>query len=1024
MLQNNLADNMADYLYADEAQCVEEMLDTLEWNDDMKARVENRARDLVTKVRDSKRKRGELESFLQQYGLNTEEGLALMTLAEALLRIPDAHTANALIRDKMAAAEWLGKQGDTKDLLVKAAGFGLSLTRKTLDSAASRLGEPMIRKAMVEAIRMLGRQFVLGRTIEEGIKNAKDYQKKGYRVSYDMLGEGARTEKDALKFFQNYKDAIEHIAKSSDGKRKPGISVKLSALYPRYEFFHKERAVSAMIDKLTALAKLAAQRDISLTVDAEEVDRLELSLGIIEAVAADENLKHWDGFGLAVQAYQKRAPALLDRLATLGERTGRRLQIRLVKGAYWDTEVKRAQVEGLEDYPVYTRKANTDLCFLTCAQKLLERRDVFYPMIATHNAHTVAAIMEMAGNDRSGFEFQRLHGMGETLHDTILRDSVADVCIYAPCGSHEELLPYLVRRLLENGASTSFVHQILDDRVPIDDIIADPVEDARDAENKRHSKIPMPADIYGAKRKNAKGMDLKEDSVLHPFINEMEEFLKGMPFEAAPLIGGKRLSGGRTEKIVNPADISQVVGAMITADEALVNKAFETARTGYDAWSNTHASDRSNVLLKLADLMEEHYAPLMALCVREAGKTIPDALSEVREAVDFCRYYAMRGREGFTPEGTQLPGPTGESNVLTMHGRGTFVCISPWNFPLAIFTGQVVAALMAGNAVIAKPAEQTPLVASYMADLILKAGVTPDAFALLPGNGDVGAALVKHDDVAGVAFTGSTEVARLINRTLAAKDGPIVPLIAETGGQNAMIVDSSALPEQVIDDVLISAFGAAGQRCSAMRVLYVQDDVADHMIDMLKGAMALRVVDDPLSVMTDTGPVIDRDALNGLQAHIDRMDKEATLIARCPLGSGADKGTFLAPAAYEINHISEIGREVFGPVLHVIRYKAKDLSQVIDDINNTGYGLTLGVHSRISSHMDKITGDVHVGNAYVNRTMIGAVVGVQPFGGHGLSGTGPKAGGPHYLSRFAIEKVVSIDTTRQGGNASLVTLEE
>ena len=1024
MSQNSLAHKMSEYLYADEAQCVEEMLDTLEWNDDMKARVENRARDLVTKVRDSKRKRGELESFLQQYGLNTEEGLALMTLAEALLRIPDAHTANALIRDKMAAAEWLGKQGDTKDLLVKAAGFGLSLTRKTLDSAASRLGEPMIRKAMVEAIRMLGRQFVLGRTIEEGIKNAKEYQKKGYRVSYDMLGEGARTEKDALKFFQSYKDAISHIAKTGDGKRKPGISVKLSALYPRYEFFQKDRAIPEMVEMLRALALLAAEKDISLTVDAEEVDRLEISLDIIEAVAADEALKDWDGFGLAVQAYQKRAPLLIDRLAELGERTGRKLQVRLVKGAYWDTEVKRAQVEGLEDYPVYTRKANTDLCFLTCAQKLLERRDVFYPMLATHNAHTVAAIMEMAGNDRSGFEFQRLHGMGETLHDTIIRDSAGEVCIYAPCGSHEELLPYLVRRLLENGASTSFVHQILDERVPIDQIITDPVEEARASESKRHSKIPMPADIYGANRLNAKGMDLKEEETLAPFVAEMDDFLKGMPFEATPLIGGKRIAGGKSEKIVNPADISQVVGTMVSADEKLVDQAFETARSGYETWSNTHASERADVLLKLADLMEEHYAPLMALCVREAGKTIPDALAEVREAVDFCRYYAMRGRDDFAPEGIKLPGPTGESNVLTMHGRGTFVCISPWNFPLAIFTGQIVAALMAGNAVVAKPAEQTPIVASYMADLILKAGVPADAFALLTGDGTVGAAIVGHVDVAGVAFTGSTEVARIINRTLAAKDLAIVPLIAETGGQNAMIVDSSALPEQVIDDVLISAFGAAGQRCSAMRVLYVQDDVADHMIEMLKGAMALRVISDPMQPSTDIGPVIDQEALDGLQAHIDRMDKEAKLIARCPLGEGADKGTFLAPVAYEIGDIRDIGREVFGPVLHVIRYKAKNLSQVIEDINSTGFGLTLGVHSRITSHMDKITGDVHVGNAYVNRTMIGAVVGVQPFGGHGLSGTGPKAGGPNYLPRFATEKVVSIDTTRQGGNASLVTLED
>ena len=1021
--------NLSSYLYADEAHCVEKLLNTLDWDQARSERVQSRARELVEKVRDKKRKRGELESFLQQYGLNTEEGLALMTLAEALLRIPDAHTANALIRDKMVAADWLSQQGGTKDLMVKAAGFGLSLTRKTLDSAVSRLGEPVIRKAMVEAIRMLGKQFVLGRTIEEGVKNAEAYQKKGYRLSYDMLGEGARTEKDAEHFFDVYYRSIEYIAAQANGEAnggaRPGMSVKLSALYPRYEYGQHKRCVPVMTERLGRLARLAAEKNVNLTVDAEEVDRLELSLEIIRAVAKDKALGDWDGFGLAVQAYQKRAPLVIDYLAKIAKESGRKLQVRLVKGAYWDAEIKRAQVQGLQDYPVFTRKANTDLSFLACAKKLLAQRDLFYPMLATHNAHTVAAILELAGNDRAGFEFQRLHGMGETLHDQILQDNMAEISVYAPCGSHEELLPYLVRRLLENGASTSFVHQILDERVPIEKIIADPVNDVMQSETKRHPKIPLPKDIYGPCRVNSRGVDVTDSATVEPLIRRMAEEVDGADWEAVPLIDGKPHKKGKAYAVRNPSKTDEIVGQMLAPAEALIDEAFASARRGFAKWSNVHAYDRAAALEKLADLMEKHDEELMGLCVREAGKTVPDALAEIREAVDFCRYYASRGRSDFDPDGTTLPGPTGESDILTLHGRGVFVCISPWNFPLAIFTGQITAALMAGNAVISKPAEQTPLIAARMAELIYEAGVTKDAFILMPGDGEIGAALVKHPDVAGVAFTGSTEVARIINRTLAAKDGAIVPLIAETGGQNAMIVDSSALPEQVIDDVLISAFGSTGQRCSALRVLYVQDDIADKVIEMLKGAMAMRVVGDPMDISTDIGPVIDAGALAILQEHRKKLDKIGSFIAETPVSEDlARQGHFFAPVAYEIKDIRELEREVFGPILHVIRFKGEALEQVIDDINATGYGLTLGVHSRIAQHMDKITGNAHVGNAYVNRTMIGAVVGVQPFGGHGLSGTGPKAGGPHYLYRFCTEKVVCTDTTRQGGNASLVTLEE
>ncbi len=1019
------------YLYADEAQSVEEMAAALPWDHDFAARVSARATTLVDKVRDTKRKRGELESFLQQYGLNTEEGLALMTLAEALLRIPDAATANLLIKDKMKAAEWLGKQGGSKDLMVKAAGLGLSLTSKTLDSAAARLGEPVIRKAMVEAIRMLGRQFVLGRTIEEGMKNAGSYAKKGYRVSYDMLGEGARTYEDANRYFDGYRDALLKIAAAAgaandDITRRSGLSVKLSALHPRYEFSQKQRCVPELANRLATLAALAAQHHLPLTIDAEEVDRLDLSLEIIETVLKDPALEGWNGFGVVVQAYQKQAPQIIDDLAHLAAQTGRMIQIRLVKGAYWDTEIKRAQIENHPDYPVFTRKANTDLCYLLCARKLMGRRDIFYPMLATHNAHTIAAILEMAGNDRTGFEFQRLHGMGETLHDRIIADESASVCVYAPCGSHEDLLPYLVRRLLENGASTSFVHQILDDRVPVADIVADPVANAVNHPVKRHPKIPLPAAIYGAERKNSAGLDIRADHIIMPHLDHMKKFMRGADHIAAPVIGGRPVQGKDTIPVYNPANPDDQLGRMVIAESYMIEDAFQTARRGFAAWSVVNADRRAQCLEKLADLMEEHYPVLMALCVREAGKTIADAVAEVREAVDFCRYYAMRGRADFATDGTAMPGPTGETNILTLHGRGVFVCISPWNFPLAIFTGQVVAALMAGNAVIAKPAEQTPLIAAKMASLILKAGIHPDAFCLMTGDGAIGAKIVSHPHVDGVAFTGSTDVARLINRTLAEKDAAIIPLIAETGGQNAMIVDSSALAEQVIDDVLASAFGSAGQRCSALRVLYLQSDIAPRVLEMLEGAMQERIVGDPFDLATDIGPVIDDDALAILTAHRQKMDDGAgRLIASVPVHPDVlAKGHFFAPVAYEIDNIAVLEREIFGPVLHVIRYESSALDRVIQEINQTGYGLTLGVHSRIATTANHISSAARVGNAYINRTMTGAVVGVQPFGGNGLSGTGPKAGGPHYLHRFATEKLVSTDTTRQGGNASLVTMDE
>ncbi len=1029
-----MSSKLSAFLYADEKSIIEELLYNLSWDDDKRARIHNTAIKLVQDVRTSKRNLGELESFLQQYGLNTEEGLALMTLAEALLRIPDARTAIDLINDKMSAAEWLSKQGQTKDIMVRAAGWGLTLTQKTLDSAMSRVGEPVIRKAMEQAIRMLGKKFVLGQDIEDGVKTARFYEKKGYCMSYDMLGEGARTDKDAERYYKNYVAALEYIGKNVDKERNAGLSVKLSAIHPRYEYRKKDTCVPELIDRLTSLCRIAAANDIALTVDAEEVDRLEISLEIIEALIADKSLNNWTGFGIAVQAYQKRSLALIEHFGALAREHNRHIQIRLVKGAYWDMEIKRAQLMGLDEYPVFTRKSNTDLSYITCAQHLMQNRDVFYPMFATHNAHTIATILEIAGNDNGyndnngsgngSFEFQRLHGMGEILHDAVMQEYNVNIRIYAPCGSHEELLPYLVRRLLENGASTSFVHKILDDRIPPEDIIADPVVDVRGHETTRHPKIPLPANIY-PDRLNSQGMDLTEDSILTPLIKRIEENTAGKTYIAAPVVNGKLYQEGSPADITNPADKTKLVGHAWGTSDELINSAFQIAQKGYEEWRHVNVEKRAEILEKLAILLEDNKEELIGLCVLEAGKTLDDSVAEIREAIDFCRYYAMRGRIDFSETGQVLPGPTGETNTLKNRSRGIFVCISPWNFPLAIYLGQITAALMAGNAVIAKPAEQTPLIAARVAELIYEAGVLDAAFSFLPGDGQTGAAIVSHPRVCGVAFTGSTAAAQAINRNLAAKDGAIVPLIAETGGQNAMIVDSSALPEQVIDDVINSAFGSAGQRCSALRILYVQDDIADHLIEMLRGAMEKRIVANPLDAKTDIGPVIDEEALKMLHDYRENLDNFGKFIGEVPLPDHIrNKGYFFAPCAYEIDSIDQLGGEIFGPVLHVIRFKSKNLDLVIDRINQSGYGLTFGLHTRIASRISAITDKMNVGNAYINRAMTGAVVGVQPFGGYGLSGTGPKAGGPHYLIRFGTEKVVSIDTTRQGGNASLVSLEE
>jgi len=1021
---------------ADEARVVDGLIQAASLPADARRRITDTASGLVRTLRETRPRFDLLDAFLQEFGLSTKEGVALMCLAEALLRIPDAETADSLIRDKIGDADWTRHLGKADSLFVNASTWALMLTGKVvrlddsdqrqparlLDRLVSRAGEPVIRQAMMQAMRILGRQFVMGRTIGEALDRARDSEKLGYRYSYDMLGEAARTQADADRYQDTYARAIESIGKARGGRTvltSPGISVKLSAIHPRYEIAQQARVMAELCPRLLDLARKAKAAGIHLTVDAEEADRLDLSLDVIEAVFAHPDLDGWEGFGLAVQAYQKRALPVIDWLANLASRTGRKLMIRLVKGAYWDSEIKRGQERGLDNYPVFTRKASTDVSYLACARKLLGRRDVFHPMFATHNAHTVASVLEMAG-DRTGYEFQRLHGMGEPLYHQIVGPDMP-VRVYAPVGSHEDLLAYLVRRLLENGANSSFVNRIQDEQVPVADIVADPVARIAGLAVKPHPRIALPRDLYGVERLNSAGVDLSDPTEVGPLLSGMAaSFAK--PWSAGPIVGGLTPDGA-ARPVADPSNNSRTVGTVVDSAPSDVERALSLATAGFRPWSARPVVERADCLTRAADLMERHRTDLLALLTREAGKVLPDAIAELREAVDFCRYYATRACADFAP--LTMPGPTGERNELRLTGRGVFVCISPWNFPLAIFMGQVAAALVAGNAVIAKPAEQTPLIAAAAVRLLLEAGVPPEVLHLLPGDGaSVGGRLVADRRVSGVAFTGSTDTAHLINRTLATRGGSIVPFIAETGGQNAMLVDNSALPEQVVDDVVTSAFRSAGQRCSALRVLFVQDGIAPKVIEMLKGAAAELRIGDPALLSTDVGPVIDHEALTILRQHIERMKQEATTLVEGTLPQSCANGSFLAPHAFEIERLDQLKREVFGPVLHVIRFKGDRLDAVLDSIEATGYGLTLGVHSRIDRTARKIAERMPVGNIYINRNMIGAVVGVQPFGGEGLSGTGPKAGGPRYLARFAVERTLTVNTTAAGGNTSLVSLEE
>jgi RHH-type proline utilization regulon transcriptional repressor/proline dehydrogenase/delta 1-pyrroline-5-carboxylate dehydrogenase len=997
-----------------------------------------RASEIVARVRAKADQKSAVESFMREYDLSSEEGVLLMCVAEALLRIPDKETADKLISDKLGDANWESHLGKSDSVLVNAGTWGLMLTGKLVTLAdetqrnfmgalkrlVGRAGEPVIRLAVRQAMRIMGHQFVMGRTIKEALDRAEEKENRVYRYSYDMLGEGALTTPDGERYHRAYIDAIKSLGARGPFANvldAPSISIKLSALHPRYEVAKRARVDAELKPKLLELAQLAKAQGICLTVDAEESERLEISLDIIAAVHADPSLAGWQGFGLAVQAYQKRAPFVIDWLAEQAKKNGQRWCVRLVKGAYWDSEVKRAQEGGHQGYPVYTRKPNTDVSYLACARRLFDYGDLFYPAFATHNAHTIAAIHHMAKG--RPFEFQRLHGMGADLYAEVIGERNMNVpCrVYAPVGSHEDLLPYLVRRLLENGANTSFVNRIVDENLSIRDLVADPVDVVRHFTTKPHPRIPQPAGLFGEQRKNSMGANLGNDNELKALADAIAA--SAQAWTAVPLVPGGK-SGAATIDVTDPADRRRVVGTWQPADAALVDKALANAVAAQPEWDRLPAAGRAKILEHTADLLEANRGELIALCVREAGKTIPDAIAEVREAVDFCRYYAAQARKMLGhPEA--LPGPTGESNQLFLNGRGVFAAISPWNFPLAIFMGQVVAALVTGNAVIAKPAEQTNLIAYRATQFLHEAGVPAGVLQFLPGDGaTVGAALCKDPRIAGVVFTGSTETARAINRALAARDAAIAVLIAETGGQNALIADSSSLPEQVVKDAVSSAFYSAGQRCSCARILFVQEDIADKVIAMLAGAMDELTVGEPRLLSTDIGPVIDEDAKKILDDHAARMDREARSIKVAKLDASASHGTFFAPRAYEISSLAQLPREVFGPVLHVLRWKASNLDKVIADINATGYGLTLGVHSRIDTTIEQIAKGVKVGNCYVNRNQIGAVVGVQPFGGEGLSGTGPKAGGPHYLARFVTERTLTINTTAAGGNASLLTLGE
>nr|WP_047169326.1 trifunctional transcriptional regulator/proline dehydrogenase/L-glutamate gamma-semialdehyde dehydrogenase [Sphingomonas sp. Y57] len=999
-----------------EADCLAPLLEQAKLPAETGAAAAQTAAQLITALR-AKRSGSGVEGLVQEFSLSSQEGVALMCLAEALLRIPDDATRDALIRDKIAAGDWKSHVGGGRSLFVNAATWGLVVTGKLLDSVndrglaaaltrlIARTGEPVIRRAVDLAMRMMGEQFVTGETIAEALKRARAMEAQGFRYSYDMLGEAATTAADAARYYADYERAIHAIGEAAAQKgvyEGPGISIKLSALHPRYTRAQADRVMGELLPRVKKLAELARLYDIGFNIDAEEADRLELSLDLLESLALDPDLAGWDGLGFVVQAYGKRCPFVIDWIIDLARRAERRIMVRLVKGAYWDAEIKRAQVDGLSDFPVYTRKVHTDVAYVACAKKLLAARNAVFPQFATHNAQSLAAIYHMAGPDFTvgDYEFQCLHGMGEPLYEEVVGTQKLDrPCrIYAPVGTHETLLAYLVRRLLENGANSSFVNRIGDPAVPIEDLTADPVEIARAIEPVApHPLIALPGDLY-PDRRNSAGIDLSDEDALAALAEALRASAS-QHWHARPLIDGLQIER-RELAVANPADHRDIVGTVAFAAERDARAAAQGATRAAPGWAATPVAERAAMLDRAADAMQANMATLMGLAIREAGKSAANAVAEVREGIDFLRYYAERAR-------TTL----GEAQAPL----GPVVCISPWNFPLAIFTGQVAAALVAGNPVLAKPAEETPLIAAEVVRILHHAGVPAPVLQFIPGDGAIGAALVAAPDIAGVMFTGSTEVGRLIQKQLATRLSPLgkpIPLIAETGGQNAMIVDSSALAEQVVADVIASAFDSAGQRCSALRILALQDEVADRTLAMLKGALKELRIGRPDRLSIDIGPVITSEARENILLHVAAMRAKGHHVEQQSLPAEARFGSFVAPTIIEIDTIADLKREVFGPVLHVLRFKRDRLDELIDAVNATGYGLTFGLHTRLDETIDHVTGRVKAGNLYINRNVIGAIVGVQPFGGRGLSGTGPKAGGPLYLNRLVQEPMPA---SSQGG---------
>ena len=983
-----------------ESDAVDQILPIAEVNPSARSRAWERARTMVLNIRQAQEGHGGVDALLNEFSLSTAEGIVLMCLAEALLRVPDSDTQDELIRDKLSKGQWTPHLGNSDSLFVNASAWGLLFTGNMVNYAdkrkkdqfgllkktVGRLGEPVIRKAMNIAMRVMGRQFVMGETIQAAVQRAKDKESKGYVYSYDMLGEGARTMADADRYYAAYVKAIEVIGKAAQGKgpiRAPGISVKLSAIHPRFELSHRERVLAEIPPKLKALCLMAKEYDIGLTVDAEEADRLDLSLDIIEAVFRDESLNGWTGFGLAVQAYQKRAIHVLEYLRELTVEVGRPLMIRLVKGAYWDTEIKLTQQAGLDEFPVFTRKSSTDVSYHACAKRLLAYRDTIYPQFATHNAYTASVILELAGEDKTGFEFQCLHGMGDSLYDQVVTQEKIQCRVYAPVGEHEDLLAYLVRRLLENGANSSFVNAIVDDEKPVELLLEDPVEKTQRLKTRYNKQITKPKDMFGDQRTNSKGLDLTDINELQLLQPELNRWKDALSISASDI-------PDNGVAVLNPSNHKDIVGYHVYHDESAMLDALAQVDQGFTSWSQTPVSERADILNRTADALERNMPELIALCIREAGKVPQDSIDEVREAVDFCRYYAAQAQDLVTDE--------------RLRPRGVVLCISPWNFPLAIFLGQVVAALATGNTVIAKPAEQTSLIAIRAAEMMYAVGLPTSALKLVISPGKpVGDVLIPDHRVKAVMFTGSTQTGTLLSRLLANRTTEQVPLIAETGGQNCMIVDSTALPEQVVDDVVHSGFQSAGQRCSALRVLFVQEDIADQLTQMLVGAMKELEVGDPAYLSTDVGPVIDAKALTSLTEHQAYMKDNGKLLYQVALHDTADKGTYFPPSLYEIDDISVLKKEVFGPVVHIVRFKGSDVDKVLEQINSTGFGLTMGIHSRIEARASELAAKGRAGNVYINRNMIGAIVGVQPFGGRGLSGTGPKAGGPNYLPRLMLE---------------------